>query len=206
SPKLELDLRYPGQMADEHSALHDNWQRQYQPLLGRYTQADPIGLAGGWNRFTYVGGNPLKYTDPLGLWTVQLGFSVNGSWMPTVFGVGPTGSVGVGIAFDGNGNVGGYWTAGGGAGLGTTGIVAGVQGAWSNGDTICDLGGYSTNVGLNAGFGFGGTVDTFGGRGTRNQPVGGVGITLGGGVGVQGYGTRNYTGVERFGGGDCKCK
>lgn len=39
SPKLELDLRYPGQMADEHSALHDNWQRQYQPLLGRYDLA-----------------------------------------------------------------------------------------------------------------------------------------------------------------------
>ena len=67
SPKLELDLRYPGQMADEHSALHDNWQRQYQPLLGRYTQADPIGLAGGWNRFGYVGGNPLKFLDPNGL-------------------------------------------------------------------------------------------------------------------------------------------
>ncbi|MFZ5884279.1 MAG: RHS repeat domain-containing protein, partial [Chloroflexota bacterium] len=67
SPKLELDLRYPGQMADEHSALHDNWQRQYQPLLGRYTQADPIGLAGGWNRFGYGEGNPLSYTDPSGL-------------------------------------------------------------------------------------------------------------------------------------------
>jgi RHS repeat-associated protein len=66
SPKLELDLRYPGQMADEHSALHDNWQRQYQPLLGRYTQVDPIGLAGGWNRYAYVGGNPLKYVDPDG--------------------------------------------------------------------------------------------------------------------------------------------
>jgi len=67
SPKLELDLRYPGQVADEHSALHDNWQRQYQPLLGRYTQADPIGLAGGWNRYSYVGGSPLNDTDPSGL-------------------------------------------------------------------------------------------------------------------------------------------
>jgi len=68
SPKLELDLRYPGQTAEEHSALHDNWHRQYQPLLGRYTQADPIGLAGGWNRFAYGEGNPVSLTDPLGLW------------------------------------------------------------------------------------------------------------------------------------------
>ncbi|MFZ5884303.1 MAG: RHS repeat-associated core domain-containing protein [Chloroflexota bacterium] len=60
-------MRYPGQVADEHSALHDNWQRQYQPLLGRYTQADPIGLAGGWNRFNYVAGNPILWTDPRGL-------------------------------------------------------------------------------------------------------------------------------------------
>lgn len=69
-----------------------------------------------------------------------------------------------------------------------------------------DLGGYSSNVGLNAGFGFGGTIDTFGGRGANGQRVGGVGVTLGGGFGVQGYGAQGYTSVSVFGNGGCKSK
>jgi RHS repeat-associated protein len=47
--------------------LHYNGFRTYDPLTGRYTQGDPIGLLGGWNRFGYVGANPLGLSDPLGL-------------------------------------------------------------------------------------------------------------------------------------------
>ena len=62
-----FELRYPGQYFDKESGLSYNGFRSYDGRTGRYTQADPIDLAGGWNRFAYVDNNPLKYIDPLGL-------------------------------------------------------------------------------------------------------------------------------------------
>jgi RHS repeat-associated protein len=66
-PDVKFNLRNPGQYADEESGLFYNGFRTYIPILGRYTQADPIGLDGGWNRFSYVEGNPLSNVDPEGL-------------------------------------------------------------------------------------------------------------------------------------------
>jgi RHS repeat-associated protein len=64
---VRFNLRYPGQYFDAESGLHYNYFRSYDPRTGRYTQADPIGLSGGWNRFSYVDGNPLNRFDPDGL-------------------------------------------------------------------------------------------------------------------------------------------
>lgn len=64
---FDFVLRYPGQQADSESGLFYNHHRYYDPNTGSYIQADPIGLNGGWNRFGYVGGNPLSFADPLGL-------------------------------------------------------------------------------------------------------------------------------------------
>ncbi len=41
--------------------------RYYDPVTGRFTQEDPIGLAGGVNAYGFAGGDPVSYSDPFGL-------------------------------------------------------------------------------------------------------------------------------------------
>ena len=61
------ELRFPGQWADGENGLYQNWHRDYDPSLGRYIEADPLGLAAGQSLYGYVSGDPLNYIDPLGL-------------------------------------------------------------------------------------------------------------------------------------------
>jgi RHS repeat-associated protein len=67
NPTQVNNLRFPGQYFDSETGHFYNYFRTYQPNQGRYTQPDPIGLDGGWNRFGYVDANPLTMFDPFGL-------------------------------------------------------------------------------------------------------------------------------------------
>jgi RHS repeat-associated protein len=58
-----------GVIADQQDAsgLLYRRNRYYDPQTGRFTQEDPIGLAGGLNAYGFANGDPVSYSDPYGL-------------------------------------------------------------------------------------------------------------------------------------------
>jgi RHS repeat-associated protein len=62
-------LRFPGQeRAMDWEGTEENYNifRWYRSGWGRYTQPDPIALAGGPNLFAYADGRPTSHVDPFG--------------------------------------------------------------------------------------------------------------------------------------------
>ena len=81
-------LGQPGQIEDDVTYRAYNLHRDYDPSLGRYIEADPIGLAGGENGYGYVGGNPVGLIDPEGKGPAGAAF---GGW----FGGAAAGALGI---------------------------------------------------------------------------------------------------------------
>ncbi len=57
---------YTGQMWLAEAELYHYKARAYDPQLGRFLQADPIGYGDGLNMYAYVGGDAVNRVDPSG--------------------------------------------------------------------------------------------------------------------------------------------
>ncbi|WP_425510821.1 RHS repeat-associated core domain-containing protein [Xanthomonas bonasiae] len=62
-----FDMRFPGQRYDAATGFAQNYFRDYDASTGRYGQSDPAGLLAGVSTFSYVGADPLNWTDSTGL-------------------------------------------------------------------------------------------------------------------------------------------
>lgn len=72
---FDLALRFPGQQATTASGMFYNYQREYDPAVGRYSQSDPIGLTGGIVTYGYADAQPITHVDPAGLQAATVGQS-----------------------------------------------------------------------------------------------------------------------------------
>src|SRR6266513_76123 len=66
-PSFSYNLRLPGQYYDSETGLNQNYNRDYDPAVGRYIESDPIGLKGGYSTYAYAGDDPTDAVDPTGL-------------------------------------------------------------------------------------------------------------------------------------------
>jgi RHS repeat-associated protein len=76
------NLRFPGQYEDAETGWSYNYFRYYAPELGRYLQADPVGINKGKNLpYQYVSNAPIDFVDSLGLYPGFCG-NEDARWVP----------------------------------------------------------------------------------------------------------------------------
>ncbi len=80
---FNFNHRFPGQYRDKETGLHQNWWREYDPLLGRYITSDPRGIRAGNNTYLYVGASPIIRSDFTGLWDLT---PCQRDWMLSTYG------------------------------------------------------------------------------------------------------------------------
>jgi RHS repeat-associated protein len=112
---------FPGQ-SQVLSDLYYNRARDYDPVLGRYIQADPIGLLGDVNPYLYAGADPVNMIDPDGHFLVPLAGAVIGAGLEYLTNDCATASdiILAGVMGAIGGGLGGY--------IGRKGLVQGLKG------------------------------------------------------------------------------
>jgi RHS repeat-associated protein len=82
------NLRFPGQYFDAETGLYYNFNRYYDPTIGRYLRTDPYGE--GLNLYAYVFNDPVNGIDPMGLCkesdildAIQNALDIAGTFDPT---------------------------------------------------------------------------------------------------------------------------
>src|SRR5580658_1993055 len=67
-------IRFPGQYHDDETDLNQNWNRFYDPWIGRYLGPDPrvaspapsliaIGMSSLWPTYSYASNDPISFID-----------------------------------------------------------------------------------------------------------------------------------------------
>lgn len=175
---------FAGGLYDGDTGLVRFGARDYDPQSGRWTNKDPIRFrAGDPNVYVYVANDPVNWKDPTGLWTLQVGLTLDITF-PNGFSL--TGYAG--FALDGQGTFGTYWGGGAGTGVGA-GMNGGVQVLGSNASCIGALAGPGINIGAGGGWGPSAAADAFFGPSSSpgGPPILGGGLTFGAGYGVTSF-------------------
>jgi RHS repeat-associated protein len=78
SSTITNNLRFPGQYYDAETGLNYNLNRTLNTAIDRYIEADPTGLLPGERSglnhlYGYAKNNPMRFTDPFGLWACPTG-------------------------------------------------------------------------------------------------------------------------------------
>jgi len=167
---------FTGEQADAETGFVYLRARYYDPTTGRFIERDnypgtinsPVSL----NSYTYAHDNPVRFTDPSGLWTI--GPCVGGSLGAAIFG-----TTNACFVVASNGDIGIVYAVGF-SGTGEAAGTAQVQLQASSGSSISDLLGPFGTVGGSAGEVIGFSFDLFAGK-TSDCPSSRV---VGGQVGV----------------------
>jgi RHS repeat-associated protein len=81
-------FRYTGRELDSETGLYYYRARYYDPQSGRFLSEDPARFAMDLNFFAYVSNNPVRYSDPLGLFERE--FAVQATRVPSLWTQGRT--------------------------------------------------------------------------------------------------------------------